>query len=113
MWKKLRSENEHVDFVLLKSSHLLLFADLLSRIDLDELMKKDEPPFTFPKTLEEFEYAFNECEHIHLLFKAKAKSVTMSFMVCPDTQSLLPYQKTPNPMMSKDYAPFQMNYAIF
>uniref|UniRef100_H3CX09 ARB2 cotranscriptional regulator A n=1 Tax=Tetraodon nigroviridis TaxID=99883 RepID=H3CX09_TETNG len=34
--------------------------DLLSRIDLDELMKKDEPPFTFPKTLEEFEYAFNE-----------------------------------------------------
>uniref|UniRef100_A0AAX7SWA3 ARB2 cotranscriptional regulator A n=1 Tax=Astatotilapia calliptera TaxID=8154 RepID=A0AAX7SWA3_ASTCA len=33
---------------------------LLSRIDLDELMKKDEPPFTFPKTLEEFEYAFNE-----------------------------------------------------
>ncbi|KAF3850974.1 hypothetical protein F7725_012746 [Dissostichus mawsoni] len=24
--------------------------DLLSRIDLDELMKKDEPPFTFPKT---------------------------------------------------------------
>ncbi|XP_053276323.1 cotranscriptional regulator FAM172A homolog [Pleuronectes platessa] len=34
--------------------------DLLSRIDLDELMKKDEPPFTFPKTLEEFEYAFSE-----------------------------------------------------
>ncbi|XP_075899979.1 cotranscriptional regulator ARB2A homolog isoform X2 [Nelusetta ayraudi] len=34
--------------------------DLLSRIDLDELMKKDEPPFIFPKTLEEFEYAFNE-----------------------------------------------------
>ncbi|XP_037632585.1 cotranscriptional regulator FAM172A homolog isoform X2 [Sebastes umbrosus] len=34
--------------------------DLLSRIDLDELMKKDEPPFTFPQTLEEFEYAFNE-----------------------------------------------------
>uniref|UniRef100_A0A3Q2YCW5 Arb2 domain-containing protein n=1 Tax=Hippocampus comes TaxID=109280 RepID=A0A3Q2YCW5_HIPCM len=23
-------------------------------------MKKDEPPFTFPKTLEEFEYAFND-----------------------------------------------------
>uniref|UniRef100_A0A3B5JUC7 ARB2 cotranscriptional regulator A n=1 Tax=Takifugu rubripes TaxID=31033 RepID=A0A3B5JUC7_TAKRU len=23
-------------------------------------MKKDEPPFSFPKTLEEFEYAFNE-----------------------------------------------------
>lgn len=39
------------------------FPDLLSRIDLDELMKKDEPPFTFPKTLEEFEYAFNEGEH--------------------------------------------------
>ncbi|XP_062371682.1 cotranscriptional regulator FAM172A homolog [Sardina pilchardus] len=34
--------------------------DLLSRIDLDELMKKDEPPLTFPKTLEEFEYEFNE-----------------------------------------------------
>ncbi|XP_047238448.1 cotranscriptional regulator FAM172A homolog isoform X4 [Girardinichthys multiradiatus] len=34
--------------------------DLLSRIDLDELMKKDEPPFTFPKSLEDFEYAFNE-----------------------------------------------------
>ncbi|KAL2079696.1 hypothetical protein ACEWY4_025440 [Coilia grayii] len=34
--------------------------DLLSRIDLDELMKKDEPPLTFPKTLEEFEYAFND-----------------------------------------------------
>lgn len=39
-------------------------SDLLSRIDLDELMKKDEPPFTFPKTLEEFEYAFNECKYI-------------------------------------------------
>lgn len=38
------------------------FPDLLSRIDLDELMKKDEPPFAFPKTLEEFEYAFNEGE---------------------------------------------------
>uniref|UniRef100_A0A3B4DA91 Arb2 domain-containing protein n=1 Tax=Pygocentrus nattereri TaxID=42514 RepID=A0A3B4DA91_PYGNA len=34
--------------------------DLLSRIDLDELMKKDEPPLIFPKTLEEFEYTFNE-----------------------------------------------------
>uniref|UniRef100_A0A8C6PD72 ARB2 cotranscriptional regulator A n=1 Tax=Nothobranchius furzeri TaxID=105023 RepID=A0A8C6PD72_NOTFU len=34
--------------------------NLLSRIDLDELMKKDEPPFNFPQTLEEFEYAFNE-----------------------------------------------------
>ncbi|KAL4623235.1 protein FAM172A [Arapaima gigas] len=34
--------------------------DLLSRIDLDELMKKDEPPLDFPKTLEEFEYAFND-----------------------------------------------------
>lgn len=34
--------------------------DLLSRIDLDELMKKDEPPLVFPKTLQEFEYAFNE-----------------------------------------------------
>lgn len=34
--------------------------DLLSKIDLDELMKKDEPPLVFPKTLEEFEYAFNE-----------------------------------------------------
>ncbi|XP_015283205.1 PREDICTED: protein FAM172A isoform X3 [Gekko japonicus] len=35
-------------------------ADLLSRIDLDELMKKDEPPLEFPDTLEGFEYAFNE-----------------------------------------------------
>ncbi|XP_063137549.1 cotranscriptional regulator ARB2A isoform X11 [Rattus norvegicus] len=34
--------------------------DLLSRIDLNELMKKDEPPFDFPDTLEGFEYAFNE-----------------------------------------------------
>ncbi|XP_051876287.1 cotranscriptional regulator FAM172A homolog isoform X4 [Pristis pectinata] len=34
--------------------------DLLSRIDLEELMKKDEPPLKFPKTLEEFEYSFNE-----------------------------------------------------
>ncbi|MBN3300120.1 F172A protein, partial [Amia calva] len=34
--------------------------DLLSRIDLDELMKKDEPPLDFPRTLEDFEYAFNE-----------------------------------------------------
>ncbi|XP_048964208.1 cotranscriptional regulator ARB2A isoform X19 [Canis lupus baileyi] len=33
---------------------------LLSRIDLDELMKKDEPPLDFPDTLEGFEYAFNE-----------------------------------------------------
>uniref|UniRef100_A0A8C5FWL7 ARB2 cotranscriptional regulator A n=1 Tax=Gadus morhua TaxID=8049 RepID=A0A8C5FWL7_GADMO len=37
-----------------------LVSDLLSRIDLDELMKKDEPPLTFPATLEEFEYAFNQ-----------------------------------------------------
>ncbi|XP_054942650.1 cotranscriptional regulator ARB2A isoform X8 [Physeter macrocephalus] len=36
--------------------------DLLSRIDLDELMKKDEPPLDFPDTLEGFEYAFNERE---------------------------------------------------
>ncbi|XP_075449241.1 cotranscriptional regulator ARB2A isoform X1 [Ascaphus truei] len=34
--------------------------DLLSRIDLDELMKKDEPPLEFPDTLEGFEYAFND-----------------------------------------------------
>ncbi|XP_066195910.1 cotranscriptional regulator ARB2A isoform X3 [Sylvia atricapilla] len=34
--------------------------DLLSRIDLDELMKKDEPPLEFPDTLEGFEYTFNE-----------------------------------------------------
>uniref|UniRef100_A0A9J7YVB0 ARB2 cotranscriptional regulator A n=1 Tax=Cyprinus carpio carpio TaxID=630221 RepID=A0A9J7YVB0_CYPCA len=42
--------------------------DLLSRIDLDELMKKDEPPLNFPETLDEFEYAFNEhgqLRHIH------------------------------------------------
>ncbi|XP_072372387.1 cotranscriptional regulator ARB2A homolog isoform X4 [Scyliorhinus torazame] len=34
--------------------------DLLSRIDLEELMKKDEPPLKFPQTLDEFEYSFNE-----------------------------------------------------
>ncbi|KAK9408403.1 hypothetical protein NXF25_007177 [Crotalus adamanteus] len=34
--------------------------DLLSRIDLDELMKKDEPPLEFADTLEGFEYTFNE-----------------------------------------------------
>ncbi|CDQ74840.1 unnamed protein product [Oncorhynchus mykiss] len=39
--------------------------DLLSRIDLDELMKKDEPPLNFPKTLEEFEYAFNEHDYFY------------------------------------------------
>uniref|UniRef100_A0A673FQF6 Protein FAM172A n=1 Tax=Sinocyclocheilus rhinocerous TaxID=307959 RepID=A0A673FQF6_9TELE len=42
--------------------------DLLSRIDLDELMKKDEPPLNFPETLDEFEYTFNEhgqLRHIH------------------------------------------------
>lgn len=37
-----------------------LCLDLLSRIDLDQLMKKDEPPLDFPTTLEGFEYAFNE-----------------------------------------------------
>ncbi|XP_077571826.1 cotranscriptional regulator ARB2A homolog [Stigmatopora nigra] len=52
--------------------------DLLSRIDLDELMKKDEPPFTFPQTLEEFEYAFNEHGQLrhtktgeHFIFNAR------------------------------------------
>uniref|UniRef100_A0A8C5LXI3 ARB2 cotranscriptional regulator A n=1 Tax=Leptobrachium leishanense TaxID=445787 RepID=A0A8C5LXI3_9ANUR len=34
--------------------------DLLSRIDLDELMKKEEPPLEFPDTLEGFEYTFNK-----------------------------------------------------
>lgn len=48
-------------------------SDLLSRIDLDELMKKDEPPFTFPKTLEEFEYAFNECKYIFEFSKHEAQ----------------------------------------
>lgn len=46
-----------------------LFLDLLSRIDLDELMKKDEPPLDFPDTLEGFEYAFNEskcCNYKHI-----------------------------------------------
>lgn len=38
--------------------HVISFLDLLSRIDLDELMKKDEPPLDFPDTLEGFEYAF-------------------------------------------------------
>lgn len=41
------------------------FLDLLSRINLDELMKKDEPPFDFPDTLEGFEYAFNESKWTH------------------------------------------------
>lgn len=44
--------------------HYVIFSfpilDLLSRIDLDELMKKDEPPLEFPDTLEGFEYIFNE-----------------------------------------------------
>lgn len=40
--------------------HIISLLDLLSRIDLDELMKKDEPPLDFPDTLEGFEYAFNE-----------------------------------------------------
>lgn len=40
--------------------YVSFYSDLLSRIDLDELMKKDEPPLEFPDTLEEFEYAFNE-----------------------------------------------------
>lgn len=42
------------------SSYFSFFPDLLSRIDLDELMKKDEPPLEFPDTLEGFEYAFND-----------------------------------------------------
>lgn len=52
-------------------------SDLLSRIDLDELMKKDEPPFTFPKTLEEFEYAFNEGKSV---LKAQAPQEFCSFL---------------------------------
>lgn len=44
--------------------HIISFLDLLSRIDLDELMKKDEPPLDFPDTLEGFEYAFNESKYI-------------------------------------------------
>lgn len=51
--------NLHVRFLYL---YYLFFIDLLSRIDLDELMKKDEPPLNFPKTLDGFEYAFNECK---------------------------------------------------
>lgn len=57
--------------------------DLLSRIDLDELMKKDEPPFTFPKTLEEFEYAFNECKCI---FWSSNTQSTLSLW-CKDTEN--------------------------
>lgn len=45
-----------------------LFLDLLSRIDLDELMKKDEPPLEFPDTLEGFEYIFNESK-LYMLCK--------------------------------------------
>lgn len=44
----------------------ICFIDLLSRIDLDELMKKDEPPLEFPETLEGFEYAFNERKKFRL-----------------------------------------------
>eukprot|EP00075_Anas_platyrhynchos_P013660 XP_027302913.1 cotranscriptional regulator FAM172A [Anas platyrhynchos] len=46
--------------------------DLLSRIDLDELMKKDEPPLEFPDTLEGFEYIFNESKLCMLSFKLSA-----------------------------------------
>lgn len=46
--------------VKMSISKFHFFLDLLSRIDLDELMKKDEPPLDFPDTLEGFEYAFNE-----------------------------------------------------
>lgn len=55
---------------------LVFSPDLLSRIDLDELMKKDEPPFSFPKTLEEFEYAFNEGERIFELTAFSPLGVT-------------------------------------
>ncbi|OXB60191.1 hypothetical protein ASZ78_003584 [Callipepla squamata] len=44
----------------LHETGLAMIYDLLSRIDLDELMKKDEPPLEFPDTLEGFEYSFNE-----------------------------------------------------
>lgn len=49
---------------------VIFFLDLLSRIDLDELMKKDEPPLDFPDTLEGFEYAFNESKWcmLHRIF---------------------------------------------
>lgn len=52
--------------------HIISLLDLLSRIDLDELMKKDEPPLDFPDTLEGFEYAFNEskwCIYIYSICK--------------------------------------------
>ncbi|GAA6065561.1 cotranscriptional regulator FAM172A homolog isoform X1 [Tachysurus ichikawai] len=52
--------------------------DLLSRIDLDELMKKDEPALVFPKTLEEFEYAFNEHQTQASLPRPVALSVNLN-----------------------------------
>lgn len=69
-------EGKQLWLLSLMSAHLWSYlfsfsSDLLSRIDLDELMKKDEPPFTFPKTLEEFEYAFNECKYIFKSSKHK------------------------------------------
>lgn len=48
--------------------HVISFLDLLSRIDLDELMKKDEPPLDFPDTLEGFEYAFNETKVVYAIY---------------------------------------------
>jgi hypothetical protein len=56
--------------------------DLLSRIDLDELMKKDEPPLNFPKTLEEFEYAFNERKSYHLYSICMDYSIPGGGLVC-------------------------------
>ncbi|KAJ1208607.1 hypothetical protein NDU88_003990, partial [Pleurodeles waltl] len=51
---------EPLDLIEVQTGIRELALDLLSRIDLDELMKKDEPPLDFPDTLEGFEYAFNE-----------------------------------------------------
>lgn len=44
----------------LSKFYIIFFLDLLFRIDLDELMKKDELFFDFFDILEGFEYVFNE-----------------------------------------------------
>ncbi|XP_064293842.1 cotranscriptional regulator ARB2A isoform X1 [Phalacrocorax carbo] len=52
------NRSQHINGAI--APHVVSCKDLLSRIDLDELMKKDEPPLEFPDTLEGFEYIFNE-----------------------------------------------------
>lgn len=53
-------------------------------------MKKDEPPFTFPKTLEEFEYAFDESKWKLFMFKASTIHALSSFHVEQKTTNTNP-----------------------